>query len=454
MLLLHGGRTRRQLSAKVHSFVDFLAARFAGEPEWDRWRIERAPINSCRARVGSIRSRRVIAMRAPTALEVIIASAAVGVLVLFTKRSAPPFVLQSPPSVVSAFTPPASTTNPTAGTGSTALLGPTSLTLASDLPPWEVPDPDKLPDDPFGRSVRYGRDLIAHTSAAIGPDAADASMRYSGNGLECQSCHLEAGTRRFGLPLAGVWGVFPTFIGRENEVRTLEERINGCMERSMNGRSLPEGGPEMKAFLAYTRYISQGVPVGESALGRGIPALPLPEKALDPQRGAEVFRTQCAICHQPDGQGKRLDAVQAAQERRRFEFPPLWGPESYNDGAGMARNITAADFIRANMPFGTDFEHPVLAPQDAFDVAVFINSQPRPHKAGLENDYPDGSLKPPDAAYPPFADPFPAEQHSLGPWSPIQQWLRANAGPPRSASDTVLSPQTIGAQSNGSIQTR
>ena len=96
----------------------------------------------------------------------------------------------------------------------------------------------------------------------------------------------------------------------------------------------------------------------------------------------------------------------------------------------------------------------MLARQDAFDVAAFINSQPRPHKPGLENDYPDLWLKPPDAAYPPFADPFPAEQHSLGPWSPIQQWLKANVGPTRNASDTVFSPQTIGAKSNGSIQTR
>jgi thiosulfate dehydrogenase len=391
-------------------------------------------------------------MRAPTALEVIIASAAVGVLVLFTKHPEPTSLLQSPPSIVSAST--RSTTNATVGMANTAPSDSASLTPASDLPPWQVPDPENLPDDPFGRSVRYGRDLIAHTSTLIGPDATDASMRYSGNGLECQSCHLEAGTRRFGLPLAGVWGVFPTFIGRENEVRTLEERINGCMERSMNGRFLPEGGPEMKALLAYIRYISQGLPVGEPAPGRGIPALPLPEKASNPQRGAEVFQTQCAICHQPDGQGKRLDAVEAAQERRRFEFPPLWGPESYNDGAGMARNITAADFIRANMPFGMDFEHPVIAQQDAFDVAAFINRQPRPHKPGLENDYPDLWLKPPDAAYPPFADPFPAEQHSLGPWSPIQQWLKANVGPPRNASDTVFSPQTIGAKSNGSIQTR
>lgn len=368
-------------------------------------------------------------MRVPTPLEVIVASAAIGILVLFMKR--PELQTASAPI----FAPPVA--KPSAAGAIARRSSAVSTTFASQLPPWNIPDPDTLPDDTFGKSVRYGRDLIAHTSALIGPDATDASMRYSGNGLECQSCHLEAGTRRFGIPLAGVWGVFPAFIGRENKVRTLEERINGCMERSMNGRSLPEGGPEMKAMLAYIRYISDGIPVGKPALGRGIPALPLPDRASDPQHGAQVFQTQCASCHQPDGQGKRLDAAEATPERRRFQVPPLWGPESYNDGAGMARSITAAEFIRANMPFGTDFEHPVLARQDAFDVAVFMNSQPRPHKAGVESDYPNPSLKPADAAYPPFADPFPAEQHRVGPWAPIQQWLKGNAGQQRNASETV-----------------
>jgi thiosulfate dehydrogenase len=367
-------------------------------------------------------------MHAPTLAEIIAASIAVSIVVLAVKRPAPP------PTTLSA-----SPTSTAAAPAAAARPSPASVAPATQLPPWVVPDPDALPDDSFGKSVRYGHGLIAHTSFLLGADAADASMHYSGNGLECQSCHLEAGTRRFGLPLAGVWGVFPTFIGRENEVRTLEERINGCMERSMNGRSLPEGGPEMKAMLAYIRYISEGVPVGKPTLGRGVPALPLPDKASDPQHGAAVFQTQCAICHQPDGQGKRLDATEAARERRRFQYPPLWGPESYNDGAGMARSITAADFIRANMPFGTDFEHPVVAVQDAFDVAVFMNSQPRPHKAGVENDYPD---------------PYPAEQHRIGPWSPIQHWPKSNSSLPRNASDTVFWPQEIGGQRNGSIQTR
>src|SRR5580693_9616986 len=116
---------------------------------------------------------------------------------------------------------------------------------------WTVTDVDSLPMDIFGRTVRVGRDLIVHTAATIGPDAPNPARRYSGNGLECESCHLDAGTKKFGLPLAGIWGVFPLFIGRENEVRTLEDRINGCMERSMNSRALPPDGPEMKAMLTY-----------------------------------------------------------------------------------------------------------------------------------------------------------------------------------------------------------
>src|SRR5580693_6332203 len=122
------------------------------------------------------------------------------------------------------------------------------LTVPAMAADWSPPDVDRLPDDAFGKTVKLGRDLFVHTSATIGPDATDPAKRYSGNGLECQSCHLDAGTKKFGLPLAGVWGVFPQFIGRENEVRTLEERINGCMERSMNGRTLPVGGAEMRAM--------------------------------------------------------------------------------------------------------------------------------------------------------------------------------------------------------------
>ncbi|TCZ52774.1 c-type cytochrome [Roseicella aquatilis] len=335
-------------------------------------------------------------------------------------------VAATPPAARQAAAPPA--VAPPAG-GRPASSSPASAPVAQQPATpaaWEVPDPDSLPEDAFGRTVRRGRDLIAKTSSLIGPDAADPAMRFAGNGLECQSCHLRAGTQQFGLPLAGVWGVFPTYIGREDEVRTLEERVNGCMERSMNGRALPVDGPEMKAILTYIRFISGPERVGQSLRGRGSPPLPLPERAADPEHGRQVFATTCAACHGADGQGQRNDRAHAAETGRRYQFPPLWGPDSYNDGAGMARTITAARFVHANMPLGTTFEAPVLSAEDAFDVMAFVNSRPRPHKEGLERDYPDRSKKPVDAAYPPFVGPFPPEQHRYGPWQPIQDWLRAH----------------------------
>ena len=302
---------------------------------------------------------------------------------------------------------------------------------------WKVPDVDVLPTDTFGRTVRAGRDLIVYTAETIGPAAADPKMRFTGNGLECQNCHLEAGTKKFALPLAGVWGVFPQFIARESEVRTLEERINGCMERSMNGRALPSDGPQMKAMLAYIRFISGDVPTGRSVSGRGAPPLPLPNVASDPKRAAVVYAESCAVCHQADGLGKRWGPEDAAQ-RHRYQFPPLWGLDSYNDGAGMARPISAATFIRANMPFGADYMRPLLSTQDAFDVAVFIDSQQRPRRAGNGRDFPNRALKSADATYPPLLGPFPASQHLTGPWQPIQQWMKDNA---RSLRSDLPAPQ-------------
>ena len=306
-------------------------------------------------------------------------------------------------------------------------------TASPPAPAWTVPDPDTLPDDAFGRTVRRGRDLIVKTSSMIGPDAPDPAMRFGGNGLDCQSCHLQAGTQRFGLPLAGIWGVFPLYIARENEVRTLEERINGCMERSLNGRALPVDGAEMKAMLSYINFISAAERVGKPLDGRGTPPLALPEKAGDPQHGRQVFAATCTVCHGADGQGQRLEPAAAKEAGRRYLFPPLWGPDSFNDGAGMARGITAAQFVHADMPLGTTFEAPALSASDAFDVVAYISEQPRSHKSGLEADFPDRSRKPVDAAYPPFIGPFSAEQHRLGPWPPIQAWMKANGAEARSA---------------------
>ena len=282
---------------------------------------------------------------------------------------------------------------------------------------WNVPaDPAELAPGPWKDMVRYGRKLIVDTSAVVGPEVPDPSMRYAGNNLACQNCHLNAGTQRFGLPLIGVYGAFPAYMGREDEVRTLEDRINGCMERSMNGRALPVESREMKAMLAYIQYVSSGVPVGKTLEGRGSAPLPLLRRAANPKRGAAVYQEVCAQCHQPDGQGKR-NGVKG--DAKGYQFPPLWGPDSFNDGAGMHRLIASASFVRANMPVGTAYDAPTLSVDDAWDVAAYINSQPRPKRAHLDLDYPNRARKPPDAPFGPFSDGFSLQQHRLGPFQPM-----------------------------------
>src|SRR5215475_8566287 len=287
-----------------------------------------------------------------------------------------------------------------------------------DLTKWAPPQLGSVGDDAFGKLVKYGHALMVDTANQIGPTAADPAKRYSGNNLTCQNCHLKAGTQPYAMPLTGVWGQFPQYRGREGEIGTIEERINGCMERSMNGRALPLDGLEMKAFLAYSKWLSIGIPGGAKLIGAGTIGIKEPDRAADPSNGAKVYADTCAVCHGKDGHGQR------AATGSGYQFPPIAGPDSYNNGAGMTRVLTAAAFVRHNMPFGTTFDAPVLSDADAYDVAAYINSLDRPAKADLAKDFPNKMQKPVDSPYGPYVDEFPAEQPKYGPFGPIRAKVR------------------------------
>jgi thiosulfate dehydrogenase len=291
-----------------------------------------------------------------------------------------------------------------------------------DLAAWTPPQIDAVGNDPLGRLVKYGHALMVDTPSRIGPAVADPARRYAGNNLTCQNCHLGAGTTPYAMPLTGVWGQFPQYRGREGEIGTLEERINGCMERSMNGRALPLDGVEMKAFLAYAKWLSTDIPDGARLTGAGTMTVREPDRGADLDNGARVYAGNCAACHGADGHGQRADTGAG------YRFPPVAGPDSYNNGAGMTRILTAAGFVRHNMPPGTTFDAPVLSDADAYDVAAWINSLDRPAKADLGRDYPVRIQKPVDAPYGPYVDGFPAEQHKYGPFGPIRAKLRELAG--------------------------
>ncbi len=289
--------------------------------------------------------------------------------------------------------------------------------LAQDAPVWTVPEIGALPRDAHGLQVRQGRDRITATYAYIGPDVPDESKRYAGNNLACSNCHLQAGTKKFGLPLFGLYGDFPQYSARTAGEISIEDRINSCMTRSMNGRPLPVDAPEMQAIVAYIKFISSGVPAGRQLPGLGSGRMPELDRAADPQRGRPLYTRICAACHEPDGSGVTYGL---GTSDLGYLDPPLWGSGSFNNGAGMARIITFANFIHFNMPHGTDYLDARLNIEQAWDIAAYVVSQPRPTRADLTHDFPDLLLKPVDAPYGPYADHFSAQQHKYGPFAPIR----------------------------------
>lgn len=310
--------------------------------------------------------------------------------------------------------------------GTLLAASPLRTSAAEGAPPadpaevWTVPEVGALPDDANGRLVRHGRDLITATYAYLGPFVRDPAKRYAGNSLACANCHLQAGTKMFGLPIFGLFGNFPQYSARSGAAITIEDRINSCMTRSMNGRELQAASPAMAALVAYVKFLSRDVAPGERLPGLGAGAMPELDRAADPERGRVVYAKNCSNCHRADGAGflRRWPANNPG-----YMFPPLWGKDSFNDGAGMSRLISAANFIHSNMPVGTDYLNPRLSVEEAWDVAAYVLSQPRPHKAGREKDFPDLFAKSVDTPYGPYADSFSEAQHKYGPFAPIREML-------------------------------
>lgn len=248
------------------------------------------------------------------------------------------------------------------------------------------PHRDPLPADPkVADAIRLGFDLVRNTYELM--------PEYVGNRLTCGNCHLNAGQRDRALPLVGVATTFPQYRSRGDRLISLEDRIAGCFLRSMNGTPPPYGSPEMLAISAYIAWLSEGQPMYARPdwLGRNQIAREnrIPIDRLDVRRGEQIYAQQCSSCHGTDGQGLDLGVARPG---------PLWGPGSWNDGAGAARIYTLAGFIRYAMPL---FEPGALSDGDAQHVAAFINSHERPVFPSKERDFPRGDV-PADAVYYPI----------------------------------------------------
>jgi thiosulfate dehydrogenase len=282
------------------------------------------------------------------------------------------------------------------------------LTQITEEAPWR--GWNKYQIKPEDTLVVYGRELIENTAYYFGPKGTIAAIT---NGMNCQNCHLDGGTLPWANNYSAVVSTYPKFRDRSGSLETIPKRVNDCFERSLNGKVLDTNSLEMKSILAYLHWVGDEIPKGKKPKGSGIMDLPYLKRAADPVKGKTVYLAKCISCHGPDGQG------QPNVEGYGYAYPPLWGKNSYNSGAGLFRLSRFAGFVENCMPFGqTDFHNPVLSNEEAWDVAAFVNAQPRPLK-DLSKDWPDISKKPVDHPFGPYTDGFSEQQHKFGPFQPI-----------------------------------
>jgi thiosulfate dehydrogenase len=217
----------------------------------------------------------------------------------------------------------------------------------------ETPQSPSSPASATGELAAFGKRIFDDTPNAV--------KLYVGSRLACSSCHLKDGTAPYAAPLVGIAAFFPEFSQRVNRKISLQDRIDECFVRSENGRPLPENGREMAALIAYIESLHRSNSEGSEPAGRGL--VKLPALTGSPQKGEAIYTAQCASCHGSDGAGIAPT------------FPPLWGPASFNDGAGMSHVENMAAFVFKNMPPTSPGS---LSPQQAFDVSSYIHAKPRP----------------------------------------------------------------------------
>ena len=277
---------------------------------------------------------------------------------------------------------------------------------------WKAPDSSTIPAGKAGEMIRYGRELLAHTSRYFGPKGSIAQIS---NGMNCQNCHLDGGSKLFANNYACVASGYPRMSYRSGKIQPASQRIADCFNRSLAGSVPDTNSREVQAMLAYMKWIGQGVKKKKKLFGIATQKLPFMDSAASPVKGKAVFIAKCQSCHGKNGEGL------FAADGKLYTYPPLWGPHSYNDGAGMYLISKLAGFVKNNMPYGVTYQNPQLSNEEAWDVAAFINTRPRPHKE-QRDDWKDLRTKPLDFPFGPYADGFSETQHKYGPFKPIQSF--------------------------------
>ena len=272
------------------------------------------------------------------------------------------------------------------------LTGPLIPARTTMVTAWEFPknplNDSSLDDSTLSKEIRWGFRIFTNTPGE--------APRFTPSKVSCSNCHLKGGQRERYLPLVGVAGMFPEYNRRSGRLYTLGDRIVDCFVRSENATGVLEAGSagtpdeeretlptttskEVLALSAYITWLARGSEVGRNPTWRGQNVIAsanlIPVDKLDPKKGEALFMERCTTCHGTDGQGVTIGDKRPA---------PLWGADSWNDGAGAARVYTLAGIIRYAMPY---LDPGSLTDEEAQQVASFINAKPRPVYPFKHQDY-------------------------------------------------------------------
>ena len=295
---------------------------------------------------------------------------------------------------------------------------------ARPVQPWRESKEADIPAGAEGDEIRYGLDLMRNTSRLVGKNAPDATKRMTWNSLACASCHQPGpsglpGTKPFAMPLVNAVNDYPKFDIKSGKIISLEQRVIGMFGP---GAVPVKGTPELKAILAYIRWLARGTDTGAAMALTGLQPMPGIDRAADPLRGAKLYAAQCAACHGADATGTKRPDFDVGGG---YLFPPIAGPDTYGNAGHMFAVPLLARYIRASMPLGASHDKPVLTPAQALDIAAYLNddAMPRPKAADRTPFYPDQAFRPQGWAIPERFKGKPAD------------YLRAKNGPFRDVNE-------------------
>lgn len=233
-------------------------------------------------------------------------------------------------------------------------------------------------DPQRARSILIGMEAFYQTKK-FAPD-------FVGNALACTQCHFGGGRQSGMLGLIGVAATYPRWDFRSQKKIDLTQRVQSCFLRSENGSAPPADAPVLRHLLDYLQALSWGVPAASDAYRNDFVKISASKLIsipnLSPERGQQLYAQRCASCHMETGAGDGW-------------APPLWGENSFNDGAGLARVYTLASFLYDSMPL-SDPGH--LTEEEAQQIAAYLDAQERPVYSRKELDFQDGKI-PDDAVY-------------------------------------------------------